>query len=1047
MSISTKESLKSHIHKIHDLIRNSGAGYGLEALKIFNFFYSLKILEPEWDALGLKSKKFSELIKLIENSDDIDKTGNFITGYLFESRDLNNLGSLYELFRNKKIQKVVVSKIPENLNVKFYLQILLEINKIPTVNKTYDKKEIINEKFDVDIKGKTYEYFIGRDKATISELGAYFSDRHITNFIFTIPGLKLNIDTITKKDKIIYSIPNTIDPFGGSGGFTLTFIDYINKNYPNIKWDKNINSIYHYDMMETVVKSAGLEAFALTKSLPDMDGNFKITNSFTDNFGNLKFKNILTNPPYGGDKNNNGESENKKLLEELKLRYYKEVEEDDEDNESTKSSKSTKCKIETKSMKIKKVKMLKWIEKWAEEQYNSIRLKIRDEENELEERQVNYSTCSSRIREFCNGYDKKIEEKFKKDDEFKKIYKDFLLKTSLNDKESCSLILLMELLDTDGICIGILKEGVFFDNKYSAVRKCLIDNYNVSNIISVPQDQFENTTTKTSIIVFYNNGQTKSIRFSELNVDKYTNDVYEEINIDKEVTDKKTNKTKIVNSALLSLVSHKNQIIKVNDIYKTTASYSELSKATVKQLAKEEKSYYHYSLNYKDYLKDDIFCPDGYKLVNIDKEYKINPSSEEIKSDKINYVEISDISNNLIINKTLLNKSDIPSGSKRNPKVGDILLCSVRPNKNKIVYYNKEINNLLISGAIFNIRINDELKGLYLYYYLISKLDYKIKFLSNGSNYPRLSPDILANIKIPIPKDMYKLKPQLTKLLKLHSKISDISESIPENEKKICDKIKQLTDNGEEGVDWDEHKILDISNLIDGYDFYKNDMDHIKKFRKGINLPIIKNNNNKITDFVIINKKYEKYIAKKNDILISTAGTCGRVIKLDFEEGYHAHHMLKFTKITINKNYLYYFIKLNFDSDFIKNNSNGSVLGHLKMDKILNTIIRVPKDKIWYKHKLEQMFDEIDNLKIELDNTKSEYQEEINNFMKPFKDFTQIDDITNDNDQEYVNENRDLNEHEKLEMELMGQELPKSKKLIEKYNNNHEEIKNKTYKR
>ena len=37
MSINTKEQLKSHIHKIHNLIRNSGAGYGLDALKIFNF--------------------------------------------------------------------------------------------------------------------------------------------------------------------------------------------------------------------------------------------------------------------------------------------------------------------------------------------------------------------------------------------------------------------------------------------------------------------------------------------------------------------------------------------------------------------------------------------------------------------------------------------------------------------------------------------------------------------------------------------------------------------------------------------------------------------------------------------------------------------------------------------------------------------------------------------------------------------------------------------------------------------------------------------------
>jgi type I restriction-modification system DNA methylase subunit len=42
-------------------------------------------------------------------------------------------------------------------------------------------------------------------------------------------------------------------------------------------------------------------------------------------------------------------------------------------------------------------------------------------------------------------------------------------------------------------------------NKYSKLRKVLIDNYNVTDVISVPQNAFENTGTKTSIIIFHNN--------------------------------------------------------------------------------------------------------------------------------------------------------------------------------------------------------------------------------------------------------------------------------------------------------------------------------------------------------------------------------------------------------------------------------------------------------------------------------------------------------------------------------------------------------------
>jgi hypothetical protein len=80
MSISTKEQLKSHIHKIHNLIRNSGAGYGLDALKLFNFFYGLKILEPHWEQFELKSKKFSELVKLCKKS--LNDESNSILGEL-----------------------------------------------------------------------------------------------------------------------------------------------------------------------------------------------------------------------------------------------------------------------------------------------------------------------------------------------------------------------------------------------------------------------------------------------------------------------------------------------------------------------------------------------------------------------------------------------------------------------------------------------------------------------------------------------------------------------------------------------------------------------------------------------------------------------------------------------------------------------------------------------------------------------------------------------------------------------------------------------------
>ena len=60
----SREQLKDYIHSIHDLIRNSGSGYGMTALKIFNIFYSLKLLENKSIYFGFQNCEWSELRKL-----------------------------------------------------------------------------------------------------------------------------------------------------------------------------------------------------------------------------------------------------------------------------------------------------------------------------------------------------------------------------------------------------------------------------------------------------------------------------------------------------------------------------------------------------------------------------------------------------------------------------------------------------------------------------------------------------------------------------------------------------------------------------------------------------------------------------------------------------------------------------------------------------------------------------------------------------------------------------------------------------------------------
>ena len=83
-----------------------------------------------------------------------------------------------------------------------------------------------------------------------------------------------------------------------------------------------INNNDHYDINNDVIKSAGLEFFCLTGVIPKVS-NMNYKNAFSDEFRSqediMRFKFVLTNPPYGGDKNkkNGAQAKRKKIMEDL----------------------------------------------------------------------------------------------------------------------------------------------------------------------------------------------------------------------------------------------------------------------------------------------------------------------------------------------------------------------------------------------------------------------------------------------------------------------------------------------------------------------------------------------------------------------------------------------------------------------------------------------------------------------------------------------------------------------------------------------------------
>ena len=870
---TTREDLKDYIHDIHNFIRNNGAGYGKKGMTIFNIFYGLKLIQPFLDKIKLSKEQkdilnFKNLIKKVKNDD-------LITKYI----DDDILGILAELKNSKDDELKVIGKfmfyeIPKNLTDNFWRELIKKIDLIPVG---------YTEGSNVNLSGKVYEYFVGRDKSAITELGAYFTDRHITEFL-----IESKVQPQLDENDNIFS---SIDPFGGSGGFTLGLANYYRKNFNNINWKNNVNHIHHFDMDEDVVNMTGLEMFAITGILPKVnDKNYKRVNSFEHEFNDEKYDFVFSNPPYGGDKNNDSAvqlrrnaiiNEMKNKLSPIKLK----------DNEQYKQ-------------------LIQETKKYREETDHKVTL----------------STCSQRINEFAKKYN-----------------------LTSNDKEGCSWILLMDLVAENGTCCAVLKEGVFFDNAYSDIRKVLIENYNITNIVSIPADAFESTTTKTSAIIFKNNGPTKKIQFSELIIEKA-----------------KTNIVEVDDKGIFYVVNLKDEITSVIEKNTSTATFKELTKPTIiKDRKGDDKERFDYSLNYKDYLNEVVYCPEGYELKKLGDICVIKRGSR--------------ITDNIIKydSKDSINKYKIyGAGScqgytdKFNRSGENCILSRVGSNTSKNCC-KIEYENFLLSDAGFTLEnFKNDLIKRYIFNYLLKNYDFIFTTNSSGSVQLTISGEVLSNYQIPIPKDITKLKPQLDKIHKLHQQISDDTELIPQKEKEICELIKKMVNEGKKGVDYEEKKLGEIIEFQQKKKKYKASDGKLEG-------------------------KYKFYTSSQNKILFiddeplfnETMLIMGRngEMSVHYDKNFSCEHDHVYViKTKIDTRYIYYYI--NNNRKWFENQMNGSTIKGTSKEILNKFIIQIPSETTMKKYKFEDLFNEIDQLKERLETNKKEHEKEVAKLMEPFNE-------------------------------------------------------------
>lgn len=883
--ITNKDALKDKIHEIHNYLRNHGAGYGMNALKVFNIIYGLKKIEENdlIDKVGLKRPEceFKYLLNLAnENKGD-------------EIVELLTKTTIIQSINKCKISKLLVYKIPNTLKGDVLIYLIKQIDNISNIEKTCN----------VLLSGKIYEYFIGRDDTAISELGAYFTDRHIVDYIIK----KLN--PVINEDGSILSM---VDMFGGSGGFTTGYINYLNEKYKKqIKWCNEINKISHFDANEDVIKSAGLEFLCLTGELPNMN-NLQYKNSFTDEFNNQKYKYPITNPPYGGDNTKKTESQIKR--DKIK-EYIKQILLTDIDD----------------GRRI-----------ILQKQLNNINKQEKEDKIENDKKKVNLSTCSGRIQNFAKKH-----------------------KLKPNDKESCSLILLMDIIEFGGTSISVLKEGVFFNKTYKDLRRCLIENYNVREVISIPSDQFENTSTKTSILIFDNiEEKTKEVKFSNLIVNKYKEDKF----IESE------------NGEIL-ISECKDNIYDVTDEILSVATKEEILNNSI------------CSLNGKDYKnKENIyFCNEEYEMVKLDdicesqNGYAFKTS--EYKDTGIPLITITHIKNNNITfnNNTYINESS--KYSKYEIKKRDLVITLTGKSPNVCAVAEKRDTNKMYLNQRCAVLRN--FKNIDIMYIIALFDGYVIQYintnLGKGTNQDNISLSDILKIKIPIPKDKNKMLEWVEKISKPYNEKNEKQQKVEELELYVKNRIKEINENEE----CEEIKLGDICKVFGSpggsnlsmFERHTNIDNNKYGFIRGADI----SNKLKKPLYYISEYDYKKYydgknnIVKHNDILLTACSQTltFKIVPVEWN-GYAYHGCLKFSNLkNISSNYLVYYMNSDNYTKNILNLQSGSVVKYSNASTFINSILKIPKNKQLIND-LETYFQEIEKLKQDIVNADNLYKQYIN---------------------------------------------------------------------